>query len=121
FSRRNCCLDFFGDGGCGSSAATGEATASAARDSSLIAVLALEVTLDRWRSQQLLDPFRFVEPFVGAESNVRREFQVDVVRDLAAQVALVALQRLEHNKRYLRGEIAHHVNLKFAPDIQIAL
>ena len=25
---------------------------------------------------------------------------------------------LERNKRYLRGEIAHHVNLKFAPDIR---
>ena len=25
---------------------------------------------------------------------------------------------LERNKRFLRGEIAHHVNLKFAPDIR---
>ncbi len=25
---------------------------------------------------------------------------------------------LDRNKRYLRGEIAHHVNLKFAPDIR---
>src|SRR5882757_9190542 len=51
FSRRNCCLDFFCDGGCESSAATGEATASASRDSLLIAVLALEVALDRRCSQ----------------------------------------------------------------------
>ena len=28
------------------------------------------------------------------------------------------LQALERNKRYLRGEIARHVNLKFAPDIR---
>ena len=28
---------------------------------------------------------------------------------------------LEHNKRYLRGEIARRVNLKFAPDIRFAL
>ena len=28
------------------------------------------------------------------------------------------LEALERNKRYLRGEIAHHVNLKFAPDIR---
>jgi ribosome-binding factor A len=25
---------------------------------------------------------------------------------------------LDRNKRYLRGEIAHHVNLKFAPEIR---
>jgi ribosome-binding factor A len=28
------------------------------------------------------------------------------------------IEALERNKRYLRGEIAHHVNLKFAPDIR---
>jgi len=28
------------------------------------------------------------------------------------------LEALERNKRYLRGEIAHRVNLKFAPDIR---
>jgi len=28
------------------------------------------------------------------------------------------LAALERNKRFLRGEIAHHVNLKFAPDIR---
>jgi ribosome-binding factor A len=28
------------------------------------------------------------------------------------------LAALERNKRYLRGEIARHVNLKFAPDIR---
>src|SRR5256714_12030562 len=28
------------------------------------------------------------------------------------------LEALEHNKRFLRGEIARHVNLKFAPDIR---
>ena len=28
---------------------------------------------------------------------------------------------LERNKRYLRGEIAHRVNLKFAPDIRFQI
>jgi ribosome-binding factor A len=28
------------------------------------------------------------------------------------------LEAFERNKRYLRGEIAHAVNLKFAPDIR---
>src|SRR6201995_5765640 len=28
------------------------------------------------------------------------------------------IEALERNKRFLRGEIAHHVNLKFAPDIR---
>jgi ribosome-binding factor A len=31
------------------------------------------------------------------------------------------LAALEHNKKYLRGEIAHHVNLKFAPEIRFRL
>src|SRR5260221_8258193 len=28
------------------------------------------------------------------------------------------IEALERNKRYLRGEVAHHVNLKFAPEIR---
>jgi ribosome-binding factor A len=28
---------------------------------------------------------------------------------------------LDRNKRYLRGEIAHRVNLKFAPDIRFRI
>ena len=31
------------------------------------------------------------------------------------------LAALERNKRYLRGEVAHRVNLKFAPDIRFQL
>ena len=31
------------------------------------------------------------------------------------------LSALERNKRYLRGEIAHRVNLKFAPDIRFRI
>jgi ribosome-binding factor A len=31
------------------------------------------------------------------------------------------LAALERNKRYLRGEIAHRVNLKFAPDIRFLI
>src|SRR6266481_3335573 len=31
------------------------------------------------------------------------------------------LAALERNKRYLRGEVAHRVNLKFAPDIRFRI
>ena len=31
------------------------------------------------------------------------------------------LAALERNKRYMRGEIAHRVNLKFAPDIRFRI
>jgi len=31
------------------------------------------------------------------------------------------LEALERNKRYLRGEIAHRVNMKFAPDIRFRI
>jgi ribosome-binding factor A len=37
-------------------------------------------------------------------------------RDTEAVIAA-----LERNKRYLRGEIARHVNLKFAPDIRFRI
>ena len=58
--------------------------------------LLVEIAPDRRRSQKLLDPFRFVESFVDAEANVRSEFQVNAMRDLAAQEALVALERRDH-------------------------
>ncbi len=31
------------------------------------------------------------------------------------------LEALERNKKFLRGEIAHHINLKFAPDIRFRI
>src|SRR5262249_19710433 len=31
------------------------------------------------------------------------------------------LEALERNKRFLRGEIAHRINLKFAPDIRFRI
>ena len=68
-----------------------------------------EVALYRRCSQKLLDPFRFVESFVDAEADVRREFQVNAMRDLAAQESLVALERLEHVLDVLAAE-RHHVD-----------
>ena len=43
------------------------------------------------------------------------------VMPLGGQDASAVLEALERNKRYLRGEIAHRVNLKFAPDIRFRL
>ena len=43
------------------------------------------------------------------------------VMPLGGQDATAVLAALERNKRYLRGEIAHRVNLKFAPDIRFHL
>jgi ribosome-binding factor A len=40
------------------------------------------------------------------------------VMPLGGRDAQEVLAALERNKRYLRGEIAHRVNLKFAPDIR---
>ena len=37
---------------------------------------------------------------------------------LGGRDAETVLAALERNKRFLRGEIAHRVNLKFAPDIR---
>jgi ribosome-binding factor A len=40
------------------------------------------------------------------------------VMPLGGRDAKAVIAALERNKRYLRGEIAHHVNLKFAPEIR---
>ena len=40
------------------------------------------------------------------------------VMPLAGRDADEVLAALERNKKFLRGEIAHRVNLKFAPDIR---
>ena len=43
------------------------------------------------------------------------------VMPLGGRDADEVLAALERNKRYLRGEVAHRVNLKFAPDIRFQL
>jgi len=40
------------------------------------------------------------------------------VMPLGGQDAAVVLAALDRNKRHLRGEVAHRVNLKFAPDLR---
>jgi ribosome-binding factor A len=40
------------------------------------------------------------------------------VMPLGGQDATAVLAALDRNKRFLRGEVAHRVNLKFAPDIR---
>jgi ribosome-binding factor A len=43
------------------------------------------------------------------------------VMPLGGRDAEEVLAALEHNKRYLRGEIARRVNLKFAPEIRFLI
>jgi ribosome-binding factor A len=43
------------------------------------------------------------------------------VMPLGGQDATAILEALDRNKRYLRGEVAHRVNLKFAPDIRFRI
>jgi ribosome-binding factor A len=43
------------------------------------------------------------------------------VMPLGGRDAKAVLEALERNKRYLRGEIAHRVNLKFSPDIRFRM
>jgi ribosome-binding factor A len=40
------------------------------------------------------------------------------VMPLGGRDTEIVLAALERNKKYLRGEIAHRVNLKFAPDVR---
>jgi ribosome-binding factor A len=43
------------------------------------------------------------------------------IMPLGGRDAKPVLEALERNKRYVRGEIAHRVNLKFAPEIRFRL
>jgi len=43
------------------------------------------------------------------------------VMPLGGRDEKAVVEALERNKRFLRGEIAHRVNLKFAPDIRFRL
>ena len=43
------------------------------------------------------------------------------VMPLGGRDEKAVVDALERNKRYLRGEIAHRVNLKFAPDIRFRI
>ena len=43
------------------------------------------------------------------------------VMPLGGQDATTVIEALDRNKRYLRGEVAHRVNLKFAPDIRFRI
>jgi ribosome-binding factor A len=43
------------------------------------------------------------------------------VMPLGGRDADEVMAALERNKRYLRGEISHRVNLKFAPDIRFQI
>jgi ribosome-binding factor A len=43
------------------------------------------------------------------------------VMPLGGRDASAVIEALNRNKKFLRGEIAHHVNLKFAPDIRFRL
>ena len=43
------------------------------------------------------------------------------VMPLGGKDAKPVLEALERNKKFLRGEIAHRVNLKFAPDIRFRI
>ena len=43
------------------------------------------------------------------------------VMPLGGRDASDVVAALERNKRFLRGEIAHHVNLKFAPEIRFRI
>jgi ribosome-binding factor A len=43
------------------------------------------------------------------------------VMPLGGRDEAAVLAALENNKRYMRGEIAHRINLKFAPDIRFRI
>src|SRR5215472_6231930 len=98
FSRLRCC---FPSPACGGGPGRGPV--------SFIFVATLQIALHPRGMQQFLDALGLLEPLVEAEADVRREFHVDAMRDLAAQEALVALERVEHRLLVAAAE-RHHVD-----------
>jgi ribosome-binding factor A len=43
------------------------------------------------------------------------------IMPLGGQDTAAVLAALDRNKRYMRGEVAHRINLKFAPDIRFRI
>src|SRR5256885_8953087 len=78
------------------------------RSSPIASMLAIgtsgEIAFDRGRPQQLLYALGFPEAFVDAEADVRREFQVRLLGDLPAKVALVAVEGRDHRRLVASAE-----------------
>src|SRR5262249_7447268 len=85
-------------------------SARGGRGSSTLAIGApAKIALHRRRAQQVLDAFRLVEAIVDPEPDLGRELQIDLTRDDAPQIALVALERLEHLRLVASAE-RHHID-----------
>jgi ribosome-binding factor A len=63
-----------------------------------------------------LDGHIITVPEVRMSSDLR--LATIYVMPLGGRDVAIALAALERNRKFLRGEIAHRVNLKFAPDIR---
>jgi ribosome-binding factor A len=63
-----------------------------------------------------LDGHIITVPEVRLSSDLR--LATIYVMPLGGRDVAIALAALERNRKFLRGEIAHRVNLKFAPDIR---
>src|ERR1700722_13663600 len=79
------------------------------RSPALFVLIAVEVALNRRRSQKLLDPLCFLESLVSLESNFRSKFQVDAPPDLTAHITLVAIECFDHLIDVAAAE-RHHIN-----------
>src|SRR5262245_4387607 len=97
------CTSYFGRFG------LGPACAGACCSSTSNRSLLVEVARHARIVQQLVDAVGFVEALVEAEANLGREFHVDAMRELAAQEAFVAIERVEHLARVAPAE-RHHVD-----------
>ena len=81
---------------------------------------ALSQTLQRG---EIIDPL--IETTVLSVSEVRMSPDLKIatcfVMPLGGKDQQEVIQALARNKRYLRGELAHRTNLKFAPDLRFRI
>ncbi|HET9904913.1 MAG TPA: 30S ribosome-binding factor RbfA [Xanthobacteraceae bacterium] len=67
----------------------------------------------------VLETHTITVPEVRMSADLR--FATVYVMPLGGKDATEVLAALDRNRRYLRGEIAHRVNLKFAPDLRFRI
>ena len=67
----------------------------------------------------VIEAHRITVPLVRMSPDLR--LATVYVMPLGGEHEKDVLAALDRNKRYLRGEIAHRVNLKFAPDIRFRI
>ena len=70
----------------------------------MLAWIVVEIASDLRGAQQSFNSLGFVEAFIDAKPDVGRKLEVHPASDFAAKIALVAIERGEHDRSILAAE-----------------